>query len=218
MQYKLLSSVSNERVLAVLGGRDVSDQRLRDWCASADVIYGADSGADRVIELGFKPIVVGDFDSFKSLDESKHLRLEQSADQNTTDCDKLLDLVLKDGHEAVTLAGSEGDLPDHVLATYFSALKSPLQVQFSFRRGIGWLLRPGVKLDVSCSRGQRVSLIPLDDCVGVQLSGVEWPLMRGTLAPSGSVSVSNCTVETAMTASLVTGCALLFLETPEVRW
>lgn len=210
--------MSNDRVLGVLGGQDVGDQRLRDWCASADVVYAADSGADRVIGFGFEPIVVGDFDSFKSLEDSKHLRLEQSADQNTTDCDKLLALVLKDGHEAVTLAGSEGDLPDHVLATYFSALKSPLQVQFAFRRGIGWLVRPGVKLDVPCRRGQRVSLIPLDVCDDVRISGVEWPLTGETLAPSGSVSVSNRAVETVVTASLATGCALLFLETPEVRW
>lgn len=218
MQYKLLSSVSNERVLAVLGGRDVSDQRLRDWCASADVIYGADSGADRVIGLGFKPIVVGDFDSFESSDAKHGLRLEKSTGQNTTDCDKLLDLVERDGHQSVTLAGSEGDLPDQVLATYSSALKSPLQMRFAFRRGIGWLLRPGVELDVGCRRGQRVSLIPLAVCDNVHLSGVEWPLKGDTLAPAGSISVSNYAVETVITASLDSGCALLFLETPEVRW
>ncbi|MCH7904933.1 MAG: hypothetical protein IH944_10245 [Armatimonadetes bacterium] len=207
-----------DRVLGMLGGRDVTDQRLRDWCASADVIYAADCGADRVIGFGFKPIVVGDFDSFTSLDSSHGLRLEKSTDQSTTDCDKLLDLVENDGHQAVTLAGSEGDLPDHVLATYSSAQKSHLQVRIAYRRGIGWLVRPGVKLDVSCRRGQRVSLIPLDVCIGVQLSGVEWPLTGVTLAPSGALSVSNCSVETVITASLDSGCALLFLETPEVRW
>lgn len=204
------------RVLGILGGNDVDNELLRAWASSAEFVYAADSGADRLIALGFSPIVVGDFDSFSSLPQSSHLRLVQSIDQSTTDCDKLLALVKSDGHVSVTLAATEGDLPDHVLSTYSSAIACGLDVRFAFRRGIGMLVRDGAS--VSTAPGQRVSLIPLRPCTGIGLRGVAWPLEEADIEPGGAVSVSNEATGDQVTVSLRSGCALLFVETREVNW
>jgi thiamine pyrophosphokinase len=169
-----------------------------------------------LISLGFSPIVVGDFDSFASLPASSHLRLVQSIDQSTTDCDKMLALMKSDGHLSVTLAATEGDLPDHVLATYSSAIACGLEVRFAFRRGIGYLVRDGAS--IATSPGQRVSLIPLDACTGVGLRGVAWPLEEAEIEPGGALSVSNQATGDRVTARLRSGCALLFVETREVGW
>lgn len=208
----------SDRVLGVLGGTDIDDVRLAAWASTATHIYAADSGADRLISLGFSPTVVGDFDSFTSLSRASHLRLVQSLDQDTTDCDKLLALVAEDGHTGLTLTGTEGDLPDHVLATYSSAVASGLDVSFAFRRGVGALVRPGTPVSMDTLAGQRVSLVPLTPCYGTGLTGVAWPLDGAALEPGGLVSVSNEAVEGQVTAWLETGHALLFLETPEVVW
>jgi thiamine pyrophosphokinase len=204
------------RVLGVLGGNDVDNELLRAWATSAEVVYAADSGADRLIALGFSPIVVGDFDSFSSLPQSSHLRLVQSIDQTTTDCDKLLALVKSDGHMSVTLAATEGDLPDHVLSTYASAMACSIDVQFAFRRGIGVLVRDGASLRTT--PGRRVSLIPLVPCSRVSLEGVAWPLKEAEIEPGGATSISNEAVGKRVTVSLSSGCALLFVETREVVW
>lgn len=215
MRYTLVVSV---RVLGVLGGNDVDDGRLVAWCSSATHIYAADSGADRIIALGFEPVVVGDFDSFTSLPSSANLRLVQSLDQDTTDCDKLLALVQTDGHDEITMAATEGDLPDHVLATFSSAVASSLRVRFAFRRGCGILVRPGENGTAQTSVGQRVSLIPLTPCHGVSMSGVRWPLSGATIATGERVSVSNEATAESVSVSIVEGAAMLFFETQEIVW
>lgn len=208
----------DERVLGVLGGMDIDDERLVAWTSSAQRVYAADSGADRLISLGFSPIVVGDFDSFASLPNASHLRLEQSLEQNTTDCDKLLALAKKDGVEAITMIATEGDLPDHVQATYSSCIASPLSIRFAFRRGIGWLLRAGDTVTIAAQEQQRVSLMPLLPCGGVVLQGVAWPLDNAELVPGGRVSISNEAMGETVVARIKDGAALLFLETSEVSW
>ncbi len=203
-------------MLGVLGGNDIGDERLRAWTSSAEVVYAADSGADRLIALNISPIVVGDFDSFASLPDASHLRLVQSIDQDSTDCDKLLALVRSDGHTSVTLTATEGDLPDHVVATYHSAIASGLDVRFAFRRGIGFLVAN--RVEVATHIGQRVSLVPLSRCEGIELSGVAWPLISPVFEPGNGLSVSNEATGERVVASVLSGFALLFVETHEVSW
>ena len=196
----------------------MDDDLLSSWAKSAEHVYAADSGADRLIALGFSPVVVGDFDSFASLPRASRLRLVQSIDQATTDCDKLLALVEKDGHESVTLTGTEGDLPDHVLATFSSVVACSLRVRIAFRRGVGHVVRPSHPAQIAAKRGQRVSLIPLARCAGARLAGTAWPLEGAEIEPGGLMSVSNEAVGGEVSASLESGCALLFVETREIGW
>ncbi len=203
-------------MLGVLGGNDIGDENLRAWASSAEVVYAADSGADRLIALNISPVVVGDFDSFLSLPYASHLRLVHSIDQSTTDCDKLLALVRSDGHSSITLTSTEGDLPDHVIATYSSAIASGLDVRFAFRRGIGWLVRG--RIEIATRAGQRVSLLPLSRCEGVNLSGVEWPCENAVFEPGNGLSVSNRATGDSVVAAVRSGCSMLFVETHEVSW
>lgn len=197
---------------------DLDEERLDAWVRSAHTIYAADSGADRLIVTGHHPIVVGDFDSFTMKDQSDGLRLVQDLSEDTTDCDKLLNLVQQDGHRALTLTCVEGDLPDHVQATLSSIVSSSLAVRIAYRRGLAHVVRPASTVCVKARPGQRVSLIPLTACSGVSLSGTRWPLESADLFPGGLVSVSNEADSDLVSASLATGCAMLFVETAEIYW
>ena len=207
----------SERVLGVLGGKDMGDVLLSSWAASATVLYAADSGAGRLIGLGYSPVVVGDFDSF-SPPEGSGLRLVHLPDQGTTDCDKLLALALQYGRDEITLACVEGDLPDHVVATLSSAAACDLHVRLAYRRGIGWIVKKGAAATVAAKPGQRVSLMPITECTGVVFAGVRWPLEGTVLAPAGAVSVSNQAVGAEVRAEVGEGAAMLFVETSEVSW
>ena len=197
------------RVLGVLGGRDMAPERLRPWADSADVLYAADSGALSLLELGHRPTVVGDMDSATDLPDG--LRIIEDRDPDRTDCDKLLALVAADGHGALTLAGLEGDLLDHVLASLSSAARASLAVRLVLRRGLGWVLRNGNTARWDDGFGRRVSLIPIRECHGVDLSGVLWPLSGAHLQPGGFLSVSNEGTG-PVEASVRHGAALLFVE------
>ena len=188
---------------------------LRTWASSSDRIIAADAGADSLREIGVTPdIIVGDMDSISAevLDSAKH-RVHIS-EQDTTDCDKLLAHVEKDGDRAITLIGVEGDLPDHVLAILHSAARSPLRVRLAYRRGIGWIVKPGQQLVVQTQPGRRVSLIAIDPCKDVHLTGVKWQLNRAALSLNEGASISNLTVDGEISVSIGQGAALLFVEVP----
>jgi len=160
-------------VVAMLGGRDLPDDVVRAWSASATALYAADSGADRLLALGFRPTVVGDMDSFKGTREG--LRVVESADQETSDLDKLLGVVVEDGHSRLVILGLEGDRLDHVLVGLHSLAESALEVLLVLRRGLGFFVKEPHSFEWAADAGARCSAIRLGDC-RLTMAGVRWPL------------------------------------------
>jgi thiamine pyrophosphokinase len=184
---------------------------LRSWADSADVVFAADAGLDRLLDAGSEPdVVVGDFDSSSAF--SKFLeKLVKDVSEETTDADKLLKLADERGFRHITLASVEGDQLDHMLATLHSAAKSPLWVRVALRTGIGWVLKPGDERIIRTLPGRRVSLLPLEEVRSATLSGVQWRLDGTDLHPSGKSSISNKAVDPIVVASVESGSALLFV-------
>lgn len=172
------------KVLGVLAGRDLAPGALEAWLAWANRVVAADGGADLCRAAGREPdAIVGDLDSIADASG-----LTADPDQESSDADKLLAYLSKEGVEAVTLIGVEGDRLDHVLATLYSCARSSVRCRLALRNGMGFVLRaPAEK--VSGPWG-RVSLLPLGRC-RVTLLGVQWPLENATLDPLGLVSLSN---------------------------
>src|SRR5687767_12418197 len=147
-----------KRVLGVLAGRDMGPDLLRPWADSADVIFAADSGADRLLEAGGHPhIAIGDLDSISERARGATPNIHFDPNQDRTDCDKLLAAVRSGGESEVTLACVEGDRLEHVLATLSSALQSGLRVRLALRRGIGIVMRAGDRVEVETEPSRLVS-------------------------------------------------------------
>lgn len=200
------------KVLGVLDGRDMPAELLARWAGSADVVYAADGAADRLIQAGVSAdVIVGDMDAVRPETLRAARRAVSHSDQDTTDCDKLLNLAKADGVSTITLASVEGDLPDHELATLHSAGRSGLDVRIAYRRGLGWILRSGSVLKPACSNGARVSLLPLASGTVATLEGVEWPLRDAALDPCGRGSISNRALGGSLQVEIKEGCALLFI-------
>jgi len=185
------------------------DAQLQAWAAASTVLYAADSGADRLVRLGFSPTVVGDLDSVDPA-SLVGLRTVQDADADRTDCEKMLSLIWAEGHRAVTVAGLEGDLLDHVLASLSSLASTPLIARIALRTGIGHVMRSGVSVRVADGFGRRVSLIPLMRSTGVTLRGVLWEVEEAVMEPAGFLSVSNEGTGEVF-AAVRTGAVLLFV-------
>jgi len=177
------------RVLGLLAGGDLSLAELERWARGADSLYAADSAGLRLVELGFRPTIVGDLDSWPH--PPAHLRCIQVPDQNTSDADKLLALIEADGHSRLCLMGLEGDDPGHVLGTLASVARAGFPVDLIYRRFAGRLVRGGEEHRLAIPAGRRLSLLPLAECRGVTLEGTQWPLQGATLAMDGLGSLSN---------------------------
>lgn len=200
-------------MLGVLAGEDLPPALLRKWAESADKVLAADRGADLCLQAGVTPdLVVGDLDSISEEAKRSIKDIRFSGEQDTTDADKLLQTVIALGLTELTLTAIEGDLPDHALAVLHSAARSSLKIRFAYRRGIGWLLRGPAERIVESEEGRRVSLLPITECSGVTLLGVQWPLSDANLHVHGLSSVSNKSEGPRVMAKVGAGVALLFAE------
>jgi thiamine pyrophosphokinase len=187
--------VASIKVLGVLNGQDMPEPALLAWAQSADLIYAADGGAEKLLRNGLKPIVVGDLDSLDLSLLAPDIRVVEDKGQDNTDCDKLLNLAAKDGVTAITLIGLEGDRLDHVLGSLFSLVGRRKSVRLGLRTGIGIVAPCGSSLSIPAERGRTFSVIPLTLCWGVTLAGAKWELKDAELRPGLHASISNVALD-----------------------
>lgn len=194
------------RVLGVLGGRDLAPGQVERWLRWADRVVAADRGADLCRAAGREPDqIVGDLDSI-----ADRSGLVPDLDQDTSDADKLLLALAREGRAAATLIGVEGDRLDHVLATLYSCARSEVRCRLILRRGYAEVLRAPAELRRNVPG--RLSLLPLGIC-DVTLSGVRWPVSKVRLDPLGLVSLSNAALpDSEVTLTVHEGVAALFVE------
>jgi len=187
---------------------------LPAWAVSADFVLAADGGWDHLRAAGLSATaVVGDLDSIQSA-PNEGVATVHDPDPNRSDADKLLAYAAASGAVCVTLICGHGGRMDHLLATFSSALRSGLCVQWAFPEELVRLVRRGVQSVLDTHPGQRVSLLPLLPCSGVMLQGVRWPLDDAELRPDGLISLSNEATGDQVMAEVSEGAALLFLGRP----
>lgn len=199
------------RILGVLAGNDLPQEIVGRWAGSAEVVIAADGAANALLAQGIRPdFVVGDMDSIQldQLDLHDPLVLVEAGDQETTDCDKLLDFAFGNGADAMTIVGIEGDRFDHVFAAAHSLSRSRLPVRLVLRTGFGFVVQAGYSQQIKTQAGQTVSFLPIVECRGVEMTGVKWE-PKSTLSPLGATSISNEAVGEEVSIRLAEGVGLL---------
>lgn len=185
------------------------------WAHAADRIYAADSGADALLPLGLKPVVVGDLDSVTS--DLSGLRVVEDPDQDFSDCDKLLRLVYQEIESPdLVIAGLEGDRLDHMLASISSLLATPLSSRVLLETGLAYPLSAPTVFRPPVADGTTVSLLPMGHCLA-SMRHCRWPLDRRNLALGEFHSVSNVAHQ-GFEVELHDGQALLIVTGPHEPW
>ncbi len=207
------------RVLIVLAGEDLPLDRLAAWAGEAECTIAADSAGDRLRAIGAWPdYLVGDFDSVRPEGLRARVEVRHDPDAERTDCDKALALAEALGAREATVVGLEGDLLDHLLAGFSSALGSSLRLRFVLRRGLAHLVRGGETLRIWAAESARISVIPLRP-TRATLRGVRWELEEALLELGGRVSISNQALGGEVTLAIDSDAALLFESGVSVpRW
>ncbi|MCC7228863.1 MAG: thiamine diphosphokinase [Fimbriimonadaceae bacterium] len=201
------------RVLGVLAGTDIGMPSLIAWCNSADEVIAADGAANRLIRAGVVPhVIIGDLDSLDPNLKSAGQTIVEDLDQETTDCDKLLDFVAnRHPRTPLFLIGMEGDRFDHVLSSLHSVVRSNHPIHLVLRDGIGFLVRPHRPVSFATQPAQIVSIVPILPCQGLMATGLRWT-PDPQIAPGGSTSASNEATDTHATVDLDDGVALVIVQ------
>jgi thiamine pyrophosphokinase len=175
--------------LTLLGGGPARDGDVAAAIELAPILVAADGGADRALAMGQTPDwVVGDLDSLSeharaSLDPSS---LHRVAEQDDTDLDKCVRLM----PDVPTLAlGFTGGRLDHTLAAFSTLLRNPdRRILLVAEEELIFAAPPDLRLEPP--PGARLSLYPMSR-LGVEGSGLRWPLEGLILSPEGRIGTSN---------------------------
>jgi thiamine pyrophosphokinase len=180
----------------LLGGGLTVTPRLRAQIAGARVI-AADSGIAHASSLGLVPeLWVGDFDSAGSELAIQYADVPREAfpaDKDQTDGAIAIAAARRRGASAFILLGGMGGQADHTLGHF------GLTLQLA-RDGFPTILTSGdeeahailpgeTALDLA--EGVRLSLVPFTEFIGLDLSGVKWPLVQRDVPLGDTLTMSN---------------------------
>jgi thiamine pyrophosphokinase len=183
----------------LLGGGLTVTPRLRAQIAGARVI-AADSGIAHASSLGLVPeLWVGDFDSAGSELAIQYADVPREAfpaDKDQTDGAIALAAARRRGASAFILLGGMGGQADHTLGHF------GLTLQLA-RDGFPTILTSGdeeahailpgeTALDLA--EGVRLSLVPFTEFIGLDLSGVKWPLVQRDVPLGDTLTMSNIAI------------------------
>ncbi|MBI2718541.1 MAG: thiamine diphosphokinase [Rhizobiales bacterium] len=180
----------------LLGGNLTITSRLRKQIAGARVI-AADSGIVHAAALGVTPeLWVGDFDSSGSelAVQYRHIpRQTFSAEKDTTDGGLAIADALSKGARSVLLVGGFGGQADHMLGHFGQIIqlaRAGIPARMTSGDEEAHPIIPGHTL-IDLPAGTRLSLVPMTELVGLDLTGVRWPLQQRDIALGSTLTLSN---------------------------
>ena len=172
----------------LVGGARVSPYDVEACLALAPHLVAADSGADRLLSLGLRPVsVIGDMDSLSTAGQAALGPLvHRVAEQETTDFEKCLTRIAA---PLVLAVGFAGGRADHALAVFNALVRHPARRCIVVgAQDVATLAPPHLLLPLA--GGERVSLFPMAPVAGAS-TGLHWPIHGIDFAPGGPIGTSN---------------------------
>jgi thiamine pyrophosphokinase len=188
--------------LFVLGGRAPDSPWLSDFAVRNSLsVYAVDSGVAVCRRAGLVPsVLVGDRDSSASDDWEWGLRrgareVVYPADKDLTDFQLALGLIGESDCSGLVLTGCFGGRFDHLFSIVGTFTASRPLCMIDEREGL-FLLEPDSEIRIVFKkRPMAVSLLSLsEECSGVHIDGVRWPLDGVTIGRASPWTVSNETL------------------------
>ena len=203
------------RALIITGGKVKTPLAL----PAADFVIAADSGYLTAKRLGVKPdLLLGDLDSLDRSQLSPHeldemQKIIVSPIKDDTDTQLAADTAIARGADEIFIVGGLGGRLDHTLSSVFLLeylAETGITCTMTDGQRFVRILRGGQTLTVKKSGRKYLSLVSLtDECRGVTISGVYYPLEKADLTRKYSWAVSNEITAEAAEISLDAGVMLV---------
>ena len=191
----------------IIAGSPITDPTyIKDMIHPKCIIICADGGANIAHEINVKPhIIIGDFDSisndvlahFKSY---KDISITPSADQNTTDLQKALNLI-RDDCTHISIFGALGGRMDHVLANILLLEQYKHPMRFTLHDEDHDIRIITNDFTFSGQVGDKVGVLPLRpiekltyDGLKYPADGIEGPYTLGWLGTSNVLEKEQATI------------------------
>jgi thiamine pyrophosphokinase len=211
-----LPNEPRQKVLFLLGGRRPDAEWLRRFAVSNEPeVWAVDGGVGACRKAGIVPgVVIGDMDSAEPGDlawarEAGARVYTSPRDKDLTDFQLAIDMLgeenQKDKARALLLSGCFGGRLDHLFSVMCTFAVPGSLCMIDDREGV-LLIASGEARAVFRKRPLAVSLLPLsEECKGVSISGVKWPLSEVSLTRRRPWAISNEALRDDVTVSCVLG-------------
>lgn len=181
---------------------------------SDDFIIAADKGAEILINKGITPhLTVGDFDSSSVIPEENVIRLP--VEKDVTDTNAAVGIALERGYDEIHIYGGMGGRIDHTFANYSLAASLAEKGIRAYLFGEGYCvtaLADG-KITLPGRKGDTVSVFSWsEECRGVTLRGLKYPLENAVLSRNFALGVSNSFLEENAEIAVKEGILLIMQE------
>ncbi len=192
--------------------------QLLEWSPFVVVLDGA---IDRVLELGIKiDLFCGDFDSNTiSLDNLRKVQypieIIETPNQDKTDLEKGLDILLEKGFPAVNIVWATGRRSDHFIANLSTVISYQNRIKITLLDNHGSIYPimpfPAV-FKKWFSAGTDISLIPFPTATDISTINLQYPLKSEGLALGTRRGNSNRVIESGIVEIVYQSGNMLIME------
>ncbi|MBI3193755.1 MAG: thiamine diphosphokinase [Ignavibacteriae bacterium] len=201
------------KALIIANGSLPSVRVVRSLVNSADVIVCADGGANHARRLKIRPtIILGDMDSMSSGTKRvfKYVPQLRIENQHSTDLEKAVSYCIKQKYLSVDIIGAFGDRLDHTTGSLGCFNKFGKNIELRFIDSIGVLTRIKTSETIKTEIGEKLSLIPLGRCSGVNTKTLKYELKDSVMEIGVQEGISNVALSSSISISVKKGILLLY--------
>jgi len=187
-------------------------QKIPD-VAQFQKVFCTDGAYQNLVDFNIQPDVVsGDFDSISMAEISSEVKVIETPDQNATDFEKALRIIIDKGFKSVSVFGCSGLEQDHFLGNLTSMLKHKNEIEIRCFDDFGVYFFAENETEIIGFQQEIFSLYPFPEAKSITSSGVKYPLVNENFSIISRIGTRNTITENRATVSFQEGDLLLFIQ------
>ncbi|MBS9767460.1 MAG: thiamine diphosphokinase [Flavobacteriaceae bacterium] len=156
--------------------------------------------------------ISGDFDSLE--EQPKGVKVIPTPNQNYTDFEKALAILVEKGCKSVDVYGASGKEQDHFLGNISAVLSWKEKIKITFYDDYGYYFIAPKNTVLNEVLGKTISLIPLPFAKKITTQGLQYPLNEEDLSFGKRIGTRNKAVSNQVKIYYSEGELLLFVNEP----
>ncbi|MFA5620009.1 MAG: thiamine diphosphokinase [Weeksellaceae bacterium] len=199
-----------KKVLLFLNGEPPI--RIPDF-TQFDKIFCTDGAFVYLKQRGILPdVITGDFDKIRQTELPETAEIIQTPNQEFTDFEKSLQIILERGFSEVHIYGGSGKEQDHFLGNLSVCFKFKDEMKLIFYDDYGYYFFADYKTELNGYKGRMISLFPFPETLGITTKGLLYPLNDEDLKMTGRIGIRNQAVDDEVLITYNKGDLLIFIK------
>ncbi|AQS93951.1 thiamine diphosphokinase [Polaribacter sp. BM10] len=175
-----------------------------------EIICATDGAYQYLKEKNITPnFITGDFDSLENL--PKDIEVVHTPNQDFTDFDKMLQILLDKGFFTIDIFGASGKEQDHFLGNLHTSIQWQKKLKLTFYDNHGRYFLADKKTILTNCKGKTISLIPFPEAKEISTKGLQYSLLNEDLIFGKRIGTRNKAIDNNIEISFKSGNLFIFI-------